>query len=386
MPRNILSVVLCLAVFFLASCAPKESSSVTEPDGTQPTGDNVLPGDDVLPPADNPDTTAEENKPVYVHQRGFNPCQFNFGAAWDDQKERDSSNYAGLDYISVWLGDNDYYNVFETRMVRMCTAIHATPMVYAYVIAEFGKDHGLSDCNVKNTEETLCSKGAELIREFFADSILFRYKAYAEGMRDQLVDYLDQDINTYETLWLIEPDLYQYSESASKQKNKYDGEAQEGGGIPDAEIGYYFKQIVETIKTYLPAAKIVADLSPWIADKDTAGLSKWFSNFDMSQIDYVGTSGGTSLANSAKITGPNKLTWIKAFEVTGKPVLADAGYGAGGGSTGHKVAWDDVANITARMADGVIGVMQMNAAKDYPFRADTIRPQLTYRYPWCPEE
>lgn len=320
---------------------------------------------------------------VEPHKRGFDPCQFNFGAAWDTQKERDSTNYAGLDYIAVWLGDNDFYNGFEERMVKMCVNIHATPMVYAYVIAEFGKDHGLSDCDVKDSEKTHCTHGAQLIRDYFADSILYRYKAYAEGMREQLIYRLDVDADTFQTIWLIEPDFYQYSETASKQKELYDGAVQEGGGIPDAEMGVYFKQIVETIRTYLPAAKIVIDISPWIADKDADGFVKWYSNFDMNLVQFAGTSGGTSLAINTKIVSSNKATWAGIHEVTGRPILADAGYGAGGGSTGHKAPWDNVLNLKARMAEGVIGIMQMNAANDYPMRADTIRPQLKAEFPWC---
>jgi hypothetical protein len=37
------------------------------------------------------------------------------------------------------------------------------------------------------------------------------------------------------------------------------GEEQLNGGIPDSMMGVYFKQIVDTIKAYLPDAKIVAD-------------------------------------------------------------------------------------------------------------------------------
>lgn len=320
---------------------------------------------------------------VAPHKRGFDPCQFNFGAAWSTDKERDSTNYAGLDYIAVWLGDNDFYNGFEERMVKMSVEIGATPMIYAYVIAEFDKDHGIDDCNISKAEKTHCSHGAQMIREYFADSILYRYAAYANGMREQLIYRLEVDADTYESIWLIEPDFYQYSETASRQKERYDGTVQEGGGIPDSLMGVYFKQIVDTIRAYLPAAKIAIDISPWIGDKDTALFAQWYSNFDMSIVDFAGTSGGSSLATSEKIVAANSATWAKIHEVTGKPILADAGYGAGGASNGHKKPWDDVQNIKARMANGVVGIMQMNAANDFPVRADTIRPQLNYTFPWC---
>lgn len=415
MKGKFIALVLAAAVAWLAACSgddaepvavqnPGDASNTTGENQTS-TGEGVLNIDSLIAASrENPVPCEEEGAFNWIevgksfyrceslvwnayrvepHKRGFDPCRFNFGAAWDTQKERDSTNYAGLDYIAVWLGDNDFYNGFEERMVKMCVNIHATPMIYAYVIAEFGKDHGLSDCDVKGSEKTHCTHGAQLIRDFFADSILYRYKAYAEGMREQLIYRLDVDADTFSTIWLIEPDFYQYSETASKQKELYDGAVQEGGGIPDGEMGVYFKQIVETIRTYLPAAKIVIDISPWIADKDADGFVKWYSNFDMNLVQFAGTSGGTSLAINTKIVASNKATWAGIHEVTGRPILADAGYGAGGGSTGHKAPWDNVLNLKARMAEGVIGIMQMNAANDYPMRADTIRPQLKADFPWC---
>ena len=324
-------------------------------------------------------------KEVLPHTPGFNPCQFNMGAAWQAAHEEEET-YDGLDYIAVWLGDNDWYNEFEKRMVEMCVKVHATPMIYAYVIAEFGKDNGLVDCDMIDEEHpnSLCTHGANIIREFFFDSILTRYATYASGMREQLSVFLDQNPDTYETIWLIEPDFYQYSETGSRQRSLADsGKAQIGGGIPDAEMGLYFAQIVWTIKQYLPAAKIAIDISPWISDWPETSQSAWYSNFDMSLVDYASTSGGGTAANNAKIRAGNKATWQEIYAVTGKPILADAGYDKGGQGTGHSKIWDMVANLNARIADNVVGVMQMDASLDYPAVADTIRPQLKVNYPWC---
>jgi hypothetical protein len=320
-----------------------------------------------------------------AHKPGFDPCQFNFGAAWQNSHE-DSVYYAGLDYISVWLGDKTYYNEFEKRMVNMCVRIGATPMIYAYVIAEFGKDHGMDDCDVASTngKKSLCVYGADLIREYFADSIMSRYQKYAKGMADQSA-LLAEGFEVFEPIWMIEPDYYQYSQMASDQSVDNKGEEQLNGGIPDSMMGVYFKQIVDTIKTYLPYAKIAIDISPWVSDKDSLGLEKWFSHFDMSLVDYVSTSGGRTMANTEKIRSANKLTWNKLYETLKKPILADAGYDAGGKGTGHAKLWDDISNLEARAKDGVVGVMQMDAALDYPLRASYIRSRLQVDYPWCKE-
>ncbi len=322
---------------------------------------------------------------VKPHTPGFNLCQFNFGAAWQ-QTHKNTDYYAGLDYVSVWLGDNDFYNGFEQRLLAMCFRTNATPMIYAYVIAEFGKDHEMDDCDVAKGrgKKSLCVHGANLIREFFSDSILYRYQKYASGMANQ-IRYENPDAKNYETIWMIEPDYYQYSQTASNQSVAIKGEEQLNGGVPDSMMGVYFKQIVDTIKTYLPAAKIAIDISPWITDWDSLGLEKWFAHFDMSIVDYVSTSGGRTLANSEKIRGPNKLTWKKLYETLKKPILADAGYSTGGMATKHDTNWDDISNLEARAKDGVVGVMQMDAALDYPLRASYIRSRLQVDYPWCKE-
>lgn len=320
---------------------------------------------------------------VEPHKAGFDACQFNFGAEWQAAHE-DSAFYAGLDYVAVWLGDNAYYNDFENRMVDLCVRIGATPMIYGYVIAEFGKDRGLVDCDAADVThtKTLCTDGANLIREFFADSILHRYSEYAFGIKRRL-NGLDIDLKKYKTIWLIEPDFYQYSATGSAQKEERFGIAQNGGGIPDEEMGKYFKQIVDTIRYYLPAAEIAIDISPWISDWKQTSQSAWYSNFDMSIVDYASTSGGRTSAGTEKIRTSNLAKWKDIYDVVKKPILADAGYGHTGSSTGHDAKWDDVMNIQARMADGVVGVMQMNAKRGYPAIADTIRPQLKYDFPWC---
>ena len=46
--------------------------------------------------------------------------------------------------------------------------------------------------------------------------------------------------------------------------------------------------------------------------------------------------------------------------MTGKPILADTGYGAAGQSAGHDAQWDVVSNLNARIADGVISITQYN--------------------------
>ena len=98
---------------------------------------------------------------------------------------------------------------------------------------------------------------------------------------------------------------------------------------------------------------------------------------------YASTSGGGTFAGGEKIRAGNKATWKEIYEITGKPLLADAGYDRGGEGTGHAEIWDNVANINARAADYVLGVMQMDASLDYPATVENLRSQVIVDYPWC---
>jgi len=277
-------------------------------------------------------------------------------------------------------------------MLDVAVQVQATPMIYAYVIAEFGKDHGLEDCDIVGDDgnfvtPNLCTDGANIIRTFFQDSILYRYQQYAKGFREYLdffysvgsgvanVEFLNPD--TLKFIWLIEPDFYQYSESGSKQKTLYDGTAQLGGGIPDSVMGAIFNQIVDTIQAYLPASQIAIDISPWADDQ-----ASWYANFDLNRVDYASTSGGRTLAGSPKIRSGNTTTWTEISTLLNKPVLADAGYDAGGVGTGYSAVWGNATNLNARIADGVIGVTQMDADDLYAARVDSIRPYLNPTI-WC---
>lgn len=369
---------LCALCAVFISCSSDNSSkpeSIEAPESSSGTED-LFP----LSSAESTASSAWESSSsssLFVHRPGFDPCRFNFGAGWQSAHE-DSAFYAGLDYISVWLGDNDFFNSFEARMFDVTRQVHATPMVYAYVIAEFGKDHGLVDCDIRENGVYVtpnhCTDGAQLIRDHFQDSILYRYRQYAAGFREHIEFFANQDPDTVQFIWLIEPDFYQYSESGSAQASKVEGKnfVQNGGGIPDSLMGVYFAQIVDTIRAYLPASKIAIDISPWILDQ-----AAWYSNFDLSRVDFASTSGGRTAAGNSRIRASDVATWKGISELLHLPILADAGYDAGGYGTGYNKAWGNVDNLNARIADGVIGVTQMDPDSLYHVRVAIARSELS---------
>ena len=106
-------------------------------------------------------------------------------------------------------------------------------------------------------------------------------------------------------------------------------------------------------------------------------MATWWGFFASSpHINFIHTSGGRSQPDSSNIK-PNELTYKFMSTLTGKKIIADTGYGVAGGSSGHNYAWDDVNNLKARIADGVIAISQANPSSDWGNRLDTIRPQLS---------
>jgi hypothetical protein len=103
----------------------------------------------------------------------------------------------------------------------------------------------------------------------------------------------------------------------------------------------------------------------------------------MSLFSFVNTSGGGTSAGTAVIRTTNAMTWAGLHQVTGKPILADTGYGANGISAGLDPNWDLPANIDARMADGVVSVAQYNPGNTWAGVLSTLRSQIE-KPSWCP--
>ena len=107
----------------------------------------------------------------------------------------------------------------------------------------------------------------------------------------------------------------------------------------------------------------------------------------MSLFTFINTSGGGMDANNTKIHSNNAMTWTGVNQVTGKPILADTGYGAGygaaGTSAGEDPNWNVAANIDASIADGVVSISQYNPTSSWRSTISGIRGPLNApRY--CP--
>jgi hypothetical protein len=121
-------------------------------------------------------------------------------------------------------------------------------------------------------------------------------------------------------LFAMEPDWYQYTISGQTQP------------WTAAQAGTNMTALVNAPKSNTALrAYFSMDISPWIPNNGSA----WYSNFNLSLFTFINTSGGGTDANNTRIRASNAMTWAGVNQVTGKPILADTGYGAAGSSAGE---------------------------------------------------
>jgi len=234
------------------------------------------------------------------------------------------------------------------------------PVMVAYVAAFYAKRHfGRCDCNVTScgSNNDLCHNGAADIQQNLA-AIINVYKSYAQGFASCYG-------TTKPIIFEMEPDWYQYTISQQTQP------------MTAAQAGTIMGQFVDAVKQYLPNAVFSLDISPWVGSNGMDNGAEWYSNFDMTKFTFINTSGGSTDATSTKIRRDNLMTWAGVSQVTGKPILADTGYGVNGASAGHDSNWDVAANINARIADGVVAVTQYNPNSSWATTISNVRSQLS---------
>lgn len=287
-------------------------------------------------------------------ERAFSQCRFHFGTIDSIAEEGGASLISQLDsFTSGWLGQNDTAPDGTTMAVckegNMGGALaDQTPALVSYIIAYAARRHAcLSDCNATNAigqngctaanSSDLCTGGAAYIRNNFP-FILGIYQSYAQALASCYG-------TTRPMIWKMEPDYFQY----------YDA-AQNGDPLTVAEAASYMTQIMTTVRKSMPNALFSLDISPWMPNNG----ADWYPAFDLGMVSFISTSGGDTDAASTLIRTGNSMTWAGVHQVTGKPILADTGYGAAGESAGPDPNWDNPTNINARIADGVISITQYN--------------------------
>lgn len=272
-------------------------------------------------------------------------CSFNFGMSWD----KGPSFPAEVGYVTIWTNwgfDGSYHGA----MLNALRSTDKTPVFYGYLIA---KGSRLGDCDVTGGSN-LCTEGANYIRGNL-DKIADAYKSFAQsaaaiwGTEKQIV-------------FLIEPDFYQYFQAGSQNDNP----------IPFDSARLVMGRIHDAVRSALPQAEFSFDISPW------APSSSWYRSFDTASFSWANTSGGRTQGGTTKIRSENPLTWATAAKTFNRGIIADIGYGVGGGPDANGIAaWNELSNLNARIADGVVGLT--NVLADYSWGATlaALRPKLT---------
>jgi hypothetical protein len=293
----------------------------------------------------------------------FSQCRFHFGTIDSIAKNGGSSLIGQLDYfIPGWMGTNG--DTFDQGYVceegkQGAVLGNLVPVVVSYIAAAYVKrHHNLCDANVSGCSGgDLVKNGAQYITQDWS-AILTEYKSFAAG-------YANCWGTTRPIIFEMEPDWYQYT--ISNQSAPWTA----------AQAGSKMTELVNALKASLPNARFSIDVSPWVGSNGADNGKAWFASFDMSLFTFVNTSGGGTNANTTKIRSSNQMTWSGLNQVTGKPILADTGYGANGMSAGHDPNWDSAANINARIADGVASIAQYNPNSSWGSTISGIRSQLS---------
>lgn len=142
-------------------------------------------------------------------------------------------------------------------MTWLCASKKKTPVYYAYIIAFTARNlKGLQDCDV-SSGPNLCNQGAQFVRDNRA-YIVKKYDHFASNIAARI----GRDATT---VWLIEPDFYQY----------YSDAQQAGGTLSGDYMRALFDDFAKAIKNNLPNAVISWDISPW-ASKN---MKTWWGFF-----------------------------------------------------------------------------------------------------------
>ena len=294
----------------------------------------------------------------------FEQARFHFGTIDSIAKSQGSKLISQLDFFtSGWMQGDTFDHQSVCDDTKQGGALYGlVPVQVAYISAAHVKraDKTMCDCNVTTSpcvaSNDLCHHGAAAISAAFPD-IIAAYKSYSSGFAQCYG-------TTKPIVFEMEPDWYQYTGS------------EESAPWTEKQAGQMLGELVAALKTSLPNARFSIDVSPWVGQNGADNGKEWYSNFDMSLFTFVNTSGGGTNANTTVIRTNNQMTWAGLSKVTGKPILADTGYGANGQSAGEDPLWNSATNINARIADGVISISQYNPSSTWGTTIASIRSQL----------
>jgi hypothetical protein len=267
-------------------------------------------------------------------------CSFGWGAP----DEGNRSSY--LDFVSNWVGyeargglDGDCAGCgIVSRLGSSATSI----VYFAYFIGyQANLMGGFGDCNVDMDDETLCTRGAQWIRDN-RNLIIEMYANYARMVQ--------RTSPGKQVIWWLEGDFIQYS---------YDDQS---NPLSYAELGALARDITCAIKSNQPSAVVAMNHSPWIGDEQA---DDFWSAQPLDVLDLVWVQGPGDSAAFVNAGEYNATTanygWLR--RKTGRPIMAETSY-AGSGQADR---WTNASAsaINSRISEGVIGVLVDKPGSNY---------------------
>jgi Cellulose binding domain len=257
---------------------------------------------------------------------------FTYGVSVEQESIPNGVNLVAGPWV---LNDWQPYNSSWLNKFNYTENSTKTPYLYLYVAAGKARaDWGLQDCNVgADVSKTLCYNGANYIRSQ-KESIK---QAYINTANQIKILYGSQK----EIVLHVEPDFYQYASST-----------QSSGGLTATEAAQSMNQWTSLIKSILPNASLVMDVSPW--NSDLQGWSAGFQNFD-----YAGLVGKkfSPYGDGSVPNGIDGKTYAQIATQTGKKLIIDDSHGAGGWWLPFDYDWANQSAVNARKNDGVVAVI-----------------------------
>lgn len=295
-------------------------------------------------------------------------CDLAFGTRRDalggfDNPRRQLS-FSSVQFLSGLVG-NEEANKLEGSNLRMLLELRPDsssslrgkmPVFYAPIMAFKAHDQaGLDFCG-SDSSRTLCSDGAEWIRNN-RDYLREVYDGYAWDIA-----------NVWGTsrplIWMFEPGLSDYL--ASSQNSP----------LSLKELDTVTSDLIGQIRSRLPNAKISLHASAQIED-----LFDYFGAIDLSLVHMVNVSGPANNERFATPTDPDNpnATYANLSAATGLPIFVDTGFG-NAAIENHAWLSSDADVINARIADGVFAVLIDSPPSNMDALVEGLRPQLNHLY------
>ena len=281
--------------------------------------------------------------------------KFFFGT---DTNESSYDVYRGLDVISgPWVLDS--WKEYNTRFLETVTKNNQIPYLYLYTIASMAKkDRGLTDCNVPNNNKPdnsrsydLCSDGANFLSTRYwqsgSNGIIENYRNIFQSIRSARGD---------KPIYLhFEPDYYQYFNDGGSQGNT------QSTRLNSNQMRDFMAPIINLAKYYLPQAKIVIDISPWVSDLNI------FKTQLGDLADYYGLVGKEFKGTDYVIDAGRNYKALS--EALGKKLIVNTSHYGGGNLPLDLNTWN-CDNTKKRAIDGVAGLIMRpkNSSEGYQYR------------------